>query len=114
MHKLFSLFTGLTLFTSASYAVAADKPVLTIYTYDSFVSEWGPGPAIEKNFEATCNCDLQFVGLDSSLGILGRIQLEGASSKADIALGLEADYQKTLSRCPEHVEPAYDGLVIKA
>lgn len=28
-------------------------------------------------------------------------------------LGLEADYQKTLSRCPEHVEPAYDGLVFK-
>lgn len=91
MRKLFSLFTGLTLLTSASNAVAADKPVLTIYTYDSFVSEWGSGPAIEKNFEATCNCDLQFVGLDSSLGILGRIQLEGASSKADIALGLDTN-----------------------
>ena len=26
--------------------VKAEK--LTIYTYDSFVSEWGPGPLIEK------------------------------------------------------------------
>lgn len=28
-------------------------------------------------------------------------------------LGLEADYQTLLARCPEHVEPAYDGLVIR-
>ena len=63
-------------------AHAADKPVLTIYTYDSFTSEWGPGPAIETAFEAQCNCDLNFVALDSSIGILGRVQLEGASSKA--------------------------------
>lgn len=73
------------------FSAFADKPVLTIYTYDSFTSEWGPGPAIEKNFEAVCDCDLNFVGLDSSLGILGRIQLEGASSKADIALGLDTN-----------------------
>ena len=24
---------------------------ITIYTYDSFISEWGPGPIIEKIFE---------------------------------------------------------------
>jgi len=38
-------------------SLAADKPVLTIYTYDSFASEWGPGPLIEKAFEAQCSCD---------------------------------------------------------
>ena len=27
-----------------------------------------------------CNCDLQFVSLDSSIGILGRVQLEGVGS----------------------------------
>ena len=31
---------------------AADLPVLTVLTYDSFVSAWGPGPAIEAAFEA--------------------------------------------------------------
>ena len=72
-------------------AHAADKPVLTIYTYDSFTSEWGPGPSIETAFEAQCNCDLNFVALDSSIGILGRVQLEGASSKADIVLGLDTN-----------------------
>ena len=39
----------------------ADKPILTIYTYDSFTSDWGPGPAVETEFEKICECDLQFV-----------------------------------------------------
>ena len=67
----------------------AEPPVLTVYTYDSFASEWGPGPIIEKGFEETCECDLQFVGLDSSIGAFNRIRLEGASSKADVLLGLD-------------------------
>ena len=70
---------------------AANKHVLTVYTYDSFTSEWGPGPAIEIAFERQCNCDLQFVGLDSSLGILSRVQIEGENSKADIVLGLDTN-----------------------
>ena len=69
----------------------ADKPILTIYTYDSFTSDWGPSPAVETEFEKICECDLQFVGLDSSIGILGRIQLEGKNTKADIALGLDTN-----------------------
>ena len=76
-------------------AVASDKPVLTIYTYESFTSEWGPGPAVEAAFEESCNCDLQFVSLDSSIGILGRVQLEGPSSKADIVLGLDTNLMAT-------------------
>ena len=85
------LLIALTAMLSTSMAYAADKPTLTIYTYDSFTSEWGPGPAIEKAFEAQCDCDLNFVALDSSIGILGRVQLEGASSKADIVLGLDTN-----------------------
>lgn len=27
-------------------ASAQDKKVLTVYTYESFVSEWGPGPKV--------------------------------------------------------------------
>ena len=79
------------LFILCGFSAHADKPVLTIYTYDSFTSDWGPGPVIETKFEETCECDLQFVGLDSSIGILGRIKLEGPNTKADIALGLDTN-----------------------
>ena len=74
---------------NAGYAQADEKPELVVYTYESFVGEWGPGPSMKAEFEKTCDCTLTFVGLDSSVGILGRIQLEGASSRADVALGLD-------------------------
>lgn len=67
----------------------AQTPVLTVLTYDSFVSEWGPGPAVEKAFEATCACDLQFVPAGDGAALLARIQLEGSASDADVVLGLD-------------------------
>jgi len=76
---------------SVSAAVAADKPTLVVYTYDAFAADWGPAPAIKKAFEPVCGCELKFVATDSSIGILRKIQLEGASTKADIALGLDTN-----------------------
>ncbi len=67
----------------------AETPVLSVLTYDSFTSEWGPGPAIEKAFEATCACDLQFVPAGDGAALLARVQLEGAASDADVVLGLD-------------------------
>ena len=46
-------------------ANADEKPEIVIYTYESFASEWGPGPQIKAEFEKTCNCTVTFVGLDS-------------------------------------------------
>ena len=34
---------------------------LTLYTYDSFNSEWGPGPVVFKRFEEECKCKLKVV-----------------------------------------------------
>ncbi|EKH9201764.1 TPA: thiamine ABC transporter substrate binding subunit [Vibrio parahaemolyticus] len=73
--------------TSTS-AFAAEN-TLTIYTYDSFAADWGPGPKIEQAFEAKCGCDVNFVALDDGVSILNRLRLEGGNSKADIALGLD-------------------------
>lgn len=72
-------------------AVWADTPELTVYTYDSFVSDWGPGPAVEAAFEETCGCDLVFVGAGDGAALLARIKLEGARSEADIVLGLDTN-----------------------
>ncbi|EOW4142995.1 thiamine ABC transporter substrate binding subunit [Vibrio parahaemolyticus] len=73
--------------TSTS-AFAAEN-TLTIYTYDSFAADWGPGPKIEQAFEAKCGCDVNFVVLDDGVSILNRLRLEGGNSKADIVLGLD-------------------------
>jgi ABC-type thiamine transport system substrate-binding protein len=38
------------------------KPVLTVYTYDSFAADWGPGPKIKKAFEEGHLPKLNFEG----------------------------------------------------
>ena len=76
------------LLTIATPALA-EMPVLTVLTYDSFTSDWGPGPAVEKAFEASCACDLQFVPAGDGAALLARVQLEGAASEADVVLGLD-------------------------
>ena len=87
--KILRIAKFVVFFVFCGLPALADKPVLTIYTYDSFTSDWGPGPAVETEFEKICECDLQFVGLDSSIGILGMIQLEGKTTKADIVSKLK-------------------------
>lgn len=62
---------------------------LTVYTYDSFVSEWGPGPQLETLFEAQCDCDLNFVGSADGVAMLNRLRLEGNKTQADVILGLD-------------------------
>jgi thiamine transport system substrate-binding protein len=76
------------LLTIATPALA-ETPVLTVLTYDSFTSEWGPGPVVEKAFEASCACDLQFIPAGDGAALLARVQLEGAASDADVVLGLD-------------------------
>ena len=62
---------------------------LTIYTYDSFVSEWGPGPIIEKKFEEIYQVDLDLIAVDSASTLLNKVILERSNTKADIVLGLD-------------------------
>jgi len=89
MHKPLIL-TAAAAFVLATPAIA-ETPVLTVLTYDSFTSEWGPGPAVEAAFEETCGCDLQFVGAGDGAALLARLQLEGPSTQADIVLGLDTN-----------------------
>ncbi len=88
MLKMSLIAAGLAL-TLAGGAGAADKPVLNVYTYDSFASEWGPGPAVKKAFEAVCGCNLKFTTAGDGAALLARVELEGARSSADVVLGLD-------------------------
>ncbi|MFQ3186012.1 thiamine ABC transporter substrate binding subunit [Marinomonas primoryensis] len=81
-------------FSSATLAAET----LNVYTYDAFASDWGPGPKIKANFEKECGCELNFVALDSSVGILSRAQLEGKSSQADVLLGLDLNLMEAAKK----------------
>jgi thiamine transport system substrate-binding protein len=70
-------------------AHAQTIPTLTVYTYDGFAAEWGPGPLLKEGFEASCGCTLEWVAADSSIGTLRRVQLEGDTTEADVIVGLD-------------------------
>lgn len=71
-------------------AVSAEK-TLTVYTYESFISEWGPGPKVEAAFEAECGCDLKWVGVADGVALLNRLKLEGGKAEAGVVLGLDTN-----------------------
>ena len=84
-----SILAGLCLLMS--FNVIAAKPILTIYTYDSFTSDWGPGPQVKTAFEKQCDCELNFVGLEDGVSLLSRLKLEGKNTRADIVLGIDTN-----------------------
>jgi len=83
----------LSLLTILAFSInpASAKPTLTIYTYDSFTTDWGPGPAVKKAYEKTCDCTLKWVAIADGVALLNRLKLEGTSTKADIVLGLDTN-----------------------
>ena len=89
MRTMFLTLVSTIALAAAAPATAQDK--LTVYTYESFTAEWGPGPQVEKAFEAECACDLEFISVADGVALLNRVKLEGASTKADIVLGLDTN-----------------------
>ncbi|MDZ5450170.1 MULTISPECIES: thiamine ABC transporter substrate binding subunit [Labrys] len=83
------LLAALALATVATTASAQDKPVLTVYTYESFSGEYGPGKPLQTAFEAKCNCKLTYVTADDGGALFAKLKLEGASTKADVVVGLD-------------------------
>ncbi|AHG80119.1 Thiamine-binding periplasmic protein [Mannheimia varigena USDA-ARS-USMARC-1388] len=80
------ILSSLALLSAAAFA---NSPTLTVYTYSSFASEYGPAPKLEQNFEKECNCDLKFIPLDDSVTMFNRVRLEGEKTKADVVLGID-------------------------
>jgi len=87
MKKL--LFTLLAFCALPTTVQAAET--LTVYTYESFIAEWGPGPKVKAAFEKECGCTLNWVSVTDGVAMLNRLKLEGASTEADVVLGLDTN-----------------------
>ncbi len=89
MKILISILTGLLFFSSVLHS--QDRQNLVVYTYDSFNSDWGPGPKLEKAFENICNCEVKFVTAGDGAALLAKLRLEGNKTKADVVVGLDTN-----------------------
>lgn len=110
--KHLAFAAGLLSATAAQAQDTAQTPELIVYTYDSFVAEWGPGPEVEARFEKVCGCDLRLVGVEDGAALLARVRLEGERSDADVVLGLDTNLMaaaKETGLFAEHaVKTSYD------
>jgi len=94
MAHRFLTFTTLSALAAAvalPVAASADDRTLTIYTYDSFVADWGPGPVLTEAFEAQCDCTIEWVAPGDGVAVLNRLRFEGDSTDADLILGLDTN-----------------------
>lgn len=85
------LLTTLVALGLATVPVPAAERTLTVYTYESFTAEWGPGPKVQAAFEASCDCKLNWVGVADGVALLNRLKLEGDKAEADVVLGLDTN-----------------------
>jgi thiamine transport system substrate-binding protein len=62
---------------------------VVIWTYDSFNSEWGPGPDVSRVFEEKTGIKINWISHGDAGEILARLLHEGKNAGADIILGLD-------------------------
>jgi thiamine transport system substrate-binding protein len=93
--KLSNLFCLLFAFSFSLSAVGTKEEIspreneVVVWTYDSFIAEWGPGPEVEKNFEAETGIALRFVEFGDAGTLLSRLLFEKENADADIILGID-------------------------
>lgn len=81
----------------AASAYAAERPTLTVYTYDIFARKVVT-PELRQRFETQCQCQLNLVGLGDAGSIMSRVLLEGANAKADVVLGIDTNQRAEARR----------------
>ena len=69
---------------------------LVIWTYDSFNSEWGPGPEVSRVFEEKTGVKITWVSHGDAGSIVSRLIQEGKNSDADIILGFDQNYAEKI------------------
>ena len=74
---------------AVSSPLTAAAEDLTIYAYDSFVSEWGPAGKVIPKFERKYGLKVEMISVGDAGQVLNRAILEKKRPKADIILGID-------------------------
>ena len=84
------VFLGILLVSVLAFGFAQPQTeqVLTVYAYDSFTSDWGPGSAIVQAFEEKYGIKVNLVGASGAVEMYSKVVYEGTSCPADVVLGI--------------------------
>lgn len=62
---------------------------VVVYAYDSFVSEWGPGPELKRLFEEKTGYTVTLVSCGDAAEVLSRAVREKSKPRADVLVGID-------------------------
>ncbi|MCB0411650.1 MAG: thiamine ABC transporter substrate-binding protein [Bdellovibrionales bacterium] len=62
---------------------------LRVVAYPTFVSSFGPGPTLVKEFERRCRCQVELLNAGESSLILEKILAQGENYHVDVVVGLD-------------------------
>ena len=62
---------------------------VVIYTYDSFISEWGPASELARLFKEKTGIDCTFIDAGDGAQIISRVILEKENPRADLVIGFD-------------------------
>ncbi len=77
--------------TAAGTTEIETERTLTVYAYDSFVGEWGPGAAIAEAFEAKTGIKVNMVSAGNGGELLTKLEFEKNAPKADVIVGISEE-----------------------
>ena len=64
---------------------------ITVYTYDAFSGDWGPGPAIIADFEEKTGIKVNLVSAGDAIEMLIKVSSEKNNPLADVVVGISDD-----------------------
>lgn len=62
---------------------------LTVYAYDSFISDWGPGPQIVEGYEALTGTEVKMYSFGDAGQLLQRVISEKEDPLSDVIIGID-------------------------
>lgn len=68
-----------------------NENVLTVYAYDSFAGDWGPGASLIPRFEEETGIKVNLVSAGDGREMINRVKMEGDRTDADVILGVTDD-----------------------
>ncbi|MFA5698901.1 MAG: thiamine ABC transporter substrate binding subunit [Sphaerochaeta sp.] len=93
------------------YAMGATKErPLTVYAYDSFSGDWGPGSEIVAAFEAKYSIPVEVISAGDGLEMLTRVIGEQAHPYADLVVGI-SDEMASRAYAADIFEPYHSSAL---
>lgn len=84
--------TTLALFASGSKENSQNlSNEITVYSYDAFCGDWGPGQKIVDSFKEKTGISVNLVSAGDAIEMLTKVELEKSNPMADVVIGISDD-----------------------